>query len=194
MIGLIDGRVIAVSDDVVTLLTSSGVGYEVRINATTAARLQEDSVVRLWIHTALREQAFELFGFTARGERDLFRLLLKVPQIGTRTAQTMLGVFEAPTLMRLVSNGNVDALTTIPGIGKKTAQRIVVELKDLLGAMVPAAATEALTAPAVEAVQALVGLGYAAYEARHLVQVALERGHDAADLEGLIRAVLTEAA
>lgn len=193
MIGYLQGEVIYAGSQALTVLVG-GLGYEVLVMAHVAAQHPPGSQVRLWLHQAIREQAWDLYGFLQREDRDLFRLVQKVPKIGSKTAQAMLATFDAPVLLRVISEGDVAALSTVPGIGKKTAERTIVELKDMFAKL----AAEAPLAKTVggrdgfEAVQALIGLGYAASDAQQRVARAIVAGNDAGNVEALVRYVLTD--
>lgn len=193
MIGYLQGEVIHVSQNALTVL-AGGVGYEVLTTTHVASQHPAGNFVRLWVHSAIREQAWDLYGFLQKEDRDLFRLVQKVPKIGSKTAQSMLATFSAPVLLRVISEGDVAALSSVPGIGKKTAERIVVELKDMFAKM--AAASDLPPAgpgrDGYEAVQALLSLGYNASEARERVALAIKTGVSSGDVEALVRAVLAQ--
>jgi Holliday junction DNA helicase RuvA len=143
------------------------------------------------LHTVLlvREDALDLYGFLTRAERELFSLLCAVSGVGPKTALALLGLLPPDRLRRAVLNEDVGALTTVPGVGRKTAQRLILELKDRLGGV---AGTEAESAPAAvggqEAVQALLALGYSSQEAVGAVAAAERDG--VAETGELIRRAL----
>jgi Holliday junction DNA helicase RuvA len=113
------------------LLDVNGVGYEALIPLSTFTRLpDEGKTVALRIHTHVREDAFQLYGFFTRGERMAFELLLHASRIGPKLAQTILSGIEAGALVAAIREGDAAALRAVPGIGAKTAERIVVELRD----------------------------------------------------------------
>ena len=115
----------------VVLEVSSGVAYEVQIPMTTAYELPEvGQTVLLFTHLVVREDAHELCGFSTRGQRDLFRILLKANGIGPKSALGILSGMDAKTFVRSVLSEDFSLLTSIPGIGKKTAERLVIDLKD----------------------------------------------------------------
>lgn len=194
MIARVRGKVLAASPG--GLVVEAGpVALELRTTEATAAGHPVGSEVALWTHLAVREQGWDLYGFAQREERDLFRLVQRVPQVGAKTALSMLGVFSVPVLLRVIAESDVRALTTVPGIGKKSAERIVVELRDLFAEMagaMPAGGTAPAAPHGFEAVQALVGLGYTPSEAQRRVGRAVEDGVAAHDVEALIRAVLLQ--
>ena len=154
------------------IVEAAGVGYDVTISVPTFSGLpQLGTEVSLFIHTHVREDALALFGFLRAQEKQLFEKLLSVSGIGPKLAVTILSGMEADTMVAAIKGNNVAALTRIPGIGKKTAERMVLELRDKLDAFgVPAAATVSLPVEE-DVISALVNLGYQ----RPLAERALAR-------------------
>lgn len=173
-----------------------GVGYELEAPMSTIYDLpQTGKEVTLLTHYAVKEDSVALYGFLHESERASFRNLLKVSGIGAKTALAVLSGVSTQDFARLVQAGDVVALTKIPGIGKKTAERIVVELRDRvdgLGASAPGLATApgAPADPAAEATVALQQLGYKPAEVSRLVQKVAESGDNA---ETIIRKALRAA-
>jgi len=173
-----------------------GVGYELEAPMSTIYDLpQTGKEVTLLTHYAVKEDSVALYGFLHESERASFRNLLKVSGIGAKTALAVLSGVSTQDFARLVQAGDVVALTKIPGIGKKTAERIVVELRDRvdgLGASAPglAAASGVPADPAAEATVALQQLGYKPAEVSRLVQKVAESGDNA---ETIIRKALRAA-
>jgi Holliday junction DNA helicase RuvA len=169
-----------------------GVGYAVHVSLQTFADLPPSgNPVRLLVHTEVREDAIELFGFLVPDERRLFQLLCKVKGLGPRTALVVLSGMPWRALAATIAGGDAARLQTIPGVGKKLGERIVVECRD--GAAVLAAGAparrEAATPDGVlgEAISALVNLGYK----RAGAERAVERvGRAGAPLEDVVRAAL----
>ena len=178
------------------LVEVAGVGYEVEAPMSTIYDLPATGTeVTLLIHHAVKEDSVALYGFLRENERTLFRSLLKVSGIGAKIALAVLSGVSTDHFARLVHAGDVVALTKIPGIGKKTAERIVVELRDRVdglstpgGVSLPGAAA-ALDA-AGEATVALQQLGYKPAEAVRLAKDAAAEGDDA---EAIIRKALRAA-
>jgi len=169
-----------------------GVGYAVQVSLQTFADLPPAGAsVRLLVHTEVREDAIELIGFLRPDERALFHLLRKVKGLGPRTALGVLSGMPVAALLATIAGGDDARLQTIPGVGKKLAERIVVECRE--GAAKLAAGAPRAGAPAAadgvlgEAVSALVNLGYKRGEAERAVQ-RVER--PAAPLEDVVRAAL----
>src|SRR5262245_56989623 len=171
----------------------AGVGYLVHVSLQTFSDLPAAGAsVRLLVHTEVREDAIELFGFAEARERALFHLLRKVKGLGPRTSLSVLSGMPVSRLLDLIAAGDAPRLQTIPGVGKRFAERIVVECREgaaLLaagGVAVPAVPT-ALPGALEEAVSALVNLGYRRPEAERAVQRVARNGEP---LEEVIRAAL----
>jgi len=172
-----------------------GVGYELEAPMSTVYELPAiGQPVVLFVHQQVREDAVNLYGFHREAERALFRTLLKVSGVGAKTALAILSGASVDEFARLVRNGEITALTRIPGIGKKTAERIVVELRDrvdsIRGGAVGGPAATPPTDPVGEARVALEALGYRPVEAERLVAKAAADGDDA---EAIIRKALKAA-
>jgi len=170
-----------------------GVGYEIEVPLSTLANLPETgAAVVLFTHLMVREDAHTLFGFLYSRDRDLFRRLIRVNGIGARLALAMLSTMAADELARSISGGNIAALTRIPGIGKRTAERVVLELGERLqelgfGTAVGIAPSSAAGGVEREAVAALEALGYRAADAEKMI--AAVRGQ-AETTEALVRFAL----
>ena len=135
MIGRLTGRVVNEEPDLV-VLDVGGVGYEITVPLGTIGRAQQDDAgrVTLFIHTHVREDALALFGFASESDRITFRTLIGISNVGPKTAITVLSVLPSDDLARAVTQGDLGKLTAVPGVGKKTAERLVLELKDKLKA------------------------------------------------------------
>jgi holliday junction DNA helicase RuvA len=179
-----------------------GVGYEVLIPLSSYTKLPAiGSDVKLLTHDAVREDAHTLYGFVTSAERDLFRLLINtVSGIGPKIALSILSGMNVTALRGAVANGDVKALSQISGVGKKTAERIVVELRDKIG---PAGAWEAVSAARGlsvadqklnDAVLALLALGFKQVEAHDAVRGAQAVLGAQATVEELVRACLKKGA
>jgi len=183
------------------LIDVSGVGYEVEAPLSTFFHLpQIGEPIVLHTHLAVREDAHLLFGFSSESERRLFRELIKVSGVGAKVALAILSGMNAREFAACVQAEDVKALTRVPGIGKKTAERLIVEMRDRLdralaegGASLPDASsvTAAPASAGDEARAALVALGYRPAEAARLIDTVGER---AGTTEELIRLALRSAA
>ena len=169
-----------------------GVGYRITIPLSTFYRVGEPGAeVTLLTHTHVREDALALFGFLTAVEQALFERLIAVSGVGPKLAISVLSGIEAPELVAALRTSDVARLTRIPGVGKKTAERLVVELKDKMSDL-PAAEIAPAAAPSPAAddlVSALLHLGYSRPEAERSVERAL-REHDGARFEDLLRFAL----
>jgi holliday junction DNA helicase RuvA len=179
------------------LIDVHGVGYELEAPMSTFYELPElGREITLFTHYAVKEDSVALYGFFRDTERSLFRTLLKVSGIGAKTALAILSGASVDEFARLVQGADIAALTRIPGIGKKTAERIVVELRDRVDGLVLAAATRLRGGtpvpqdPTAEATVALQALGYKPQEVTRLVAKVAETGDSA---EAIIRKALTAA-
>jgi holliday junction DNA helicase RuvA len=177
----------------------NGVGYAVSIPLSTFERLGEPgSQVTVLTHLHVREDAQQLFGFATQAERDLFRLLLSVSGIGPKIAQGILSGAQPKELQGLIAQANVAALTAIPGIGKKTAERIIVELRDKIakvdsGGTYVGVSEESANIHA-EALMALISLGYNRPAAEKAIRSALnELGTKELTIQELLKQALKSA-
>ncbi len=156
----IKGRVEELSP-AMAIIEANQVGYAVNISLNTYAALEGKAEVKLYIHEAIREDAFTLYGFDEKAERDLFLLLISVSGVGANTARMILSSFSVPELEAIISGENVNQLKAVKGIGLKTAQRIIVDLKDKVGKETsPLGAQIQTNNNREEALTALVLLGF----------------------------------
>ena len=171
MIGRLTGRLAAKAPDQV-LLDVAGVGYLVHIPLSTFYELPEiERPASLWIHTHVREDTLALYGFQTERERSLFLLLLGVAGIGPRVALTVLSGIPPAELAAALRNQDVRRLVAIPGVGKKTADRMVLELAEKAQAFAVEAPAETPAAVAADdVISALVNLGYRKAEAERAVE------------------------
>jgi holliday junction DNA helicase RuvA len=170
MIGRLTGRLASKAPDHV-LLEVGGVGYFVHIPLSTFYDLPEqESPASLWIHTHVREDALALFGFLTEREKALFLMLLSVTGIGPRVALTVLSGMPPAELVEALRSKDARKLVAVPGVGKKTADRMVLELADKVASLAPETpAGQAAAVAADDVVSALVNLGYRRAEAERAV-------------------------
>lgn len=179
----------------------NGVGYRVFVSMRSMAKLPPaGQPARLRIRTVVREDAFDLYGFATGAEEELFGLLTSVSHVGPKVAMNVLSGMEAEELVHAIAAGEVGRLTKIHGVGKKTAERVVVELKDKMQAFartVPAPAGAAAKASAGgnrdDLVSALVNLGYKPAQAEKAAEIAEQKAGADAGLDALIREALRAA-
>lgn len=195
MIGRLAGSVLTRKPPFL-LVDVHGIGYEVEAPMSTFFATQGKDDVVLHTHLVVREDAQLLYGFATVRERDLFRALIKVSGIGPRMAVAVLSGMSEAQFRDCVMNDDVTALTKVPGIGKKTAERLIIEMRDRLdktpGTAVPTAAggVPAEETPRDEALSALEALGYKPAEANRMITRAEKEG--ANDAEALIRLALRQ--
>jgi Holliday junction DNA helicase RuvA len=198
MIGYIEGRVVARRERFAIVLTPGGVGYELELPTPVAAALPAPGgQTSLFVHTVVREDALELFGFASLEDRETFRSLIGISKLGPRTALAILSHFTTDDLLRLVAAGDAEALVRVPGIGKKSAQRIFIELSYKLEGRAPGAGL-AVAAPLPGGVlgdvaAGLANLGYPEAEARRVAGLVLEEEPDL-DVAGALRQALKKLA
>lgn len=175
------------------LIDVHGVGYEVEAPMSTFYDLPDTGVeVLLYTHLVVREDAHILFGFGTETERRLFRALIRVNGVGPRLALTILSGVSVDSFVRCVRDSDTAALTRLPGIGKKTAERLVVEMRDRLEKTVGnTVSVMGEMNPREEALSALVSLGYKPQEASHMLHAIQETGISS---EEFIRRALQNAA
>jgi Holliday junction DNA helicase RuvA len=171
MIGSLRGSVLERNVDGTVLLEVGGVGYLVAVSTRVLAELEPGTSVFLYVHHHIREDAQMLFGFTSRDERQTFQVLIKTNGIGPALAMAILATHPPAALFDVVSNNDVAALTLVPGVGKKTAERLIVELRDRLSVPVLDGAGTIGSASVVADVRdALAGLGYGTDEIRDVLR------------------------
>jgi Holliday junction DNA helicase RuvA len=115
------------------IMETGGIGYQINISLTTFSRLENMKEFKVLIHEVIREDSHQLFGFAEEGERDIFRLLISVSGVGANTARMMLSSLSPGEIEKAILGSDVNLLKSVKGIGLKTAQRIIVDLKDKLG-------------------------------------------------------------
>lgn len=195
MISSVRGQVLSVELDHAVVEVGGGVGLTVHAVPATLATLRRGEQARLATSLVVREDSLTLYGFVDAAARELFVLLQTVSGVGPRLALAMLAVLEPDTLRTALAQGDLAVLTRVPGIGRKGAERLVVELRDRVGGLAPAAsgsATRGGGAVRTQVTDALVGLGFAARQAELAVDAVLaEADPEAADTSEVLRSVLT---
>lgn len=158
------------------ILDVNGIGYNLNISLATYSEIQDKNEVKLFVYEAIREDAFVLYGFATKRERDLFLLLISVSGVGANTARLILSSLSVEELQNVIASGNVNTLKGVKGIGLKTAQRIIVDLKDKIDFSADAVAEIAAAdnGKASEAEQALVMLGFNVAAVRKVVEKLLK--------------------
>ncbi|MGH3642583.1 MAG: Holliday junction branch migration protein RuvA [Mycobacterium sp.] len=191
MIASVRGEVLDVALDHV-VIEAAGVGYKVMATPSTLSTLRRGSEARLIIAMIVREDSMTLYGFADAEARDLFSTLLGVSGVGPKIGLATLAVYDAQTLRQALADGDVTALTRVPGIGKRGAERMVLELRDKIGAVPSAGGLAGVSGHAIRGpvVEALVGLGFAAKQAEEATDKVLAEEPDATTSSAL-RAALS---
>ncbi|MEI6708516.1 MAG: Holliday junction branch migration protein RuvA [Methylococcales bacterium] len=193
MIGFLRGKLVLKAPPLL-VLDVHGVGYEIEASMTTFYQLPVGLEITLYTHLVIREDAHSLFGFATEAERAMFRTLIKVNGVGPKLALTILSGQSAEQLHRCIHENDTAALMRLPGVGKKTAERLIIELRDRLLQLEDSTTT---ITPSVgnakqEAVSALCSLGYKPLDANKMVQGIHSEGKSCEDiirmaLQGAIR-------
>lgn len=203
MIGIVTGQVEHLLAPTAIIMTNSGVGYEIELPLNAFCQLQLNQSIRLWTQLIVREDAHLLFGFLTHQDRELFRQLLKVNGVGAKMALAMMSTLTLNELKHYIQHGDDVALTKIPGVGKKTAQRLIVELADKIKhlgdntvSFVEPNSThishhsnqEAIIIAEVEA--GLLALGYKEKEAQSAIKLAKSQLTDELTTQSLLKLAL----
>lgn len=185
MIEYIRGELTELTPTLATV-EAAGVGYGLNISLNTYSAIQGKKEVKLWVSEAIREDAYVLYGFAGKKEREMFELLITVSGVGTNTARMMLSSMTVGELCSVISTGNAKLLQNIKGIGKMTAQRVIVDLRDKIVSLgiadeIPAGgsiATPVNNAVKDEAVSALTMLGFSPAPTQKVVVAILKEQPD----------------
>ncbi|HZC90369.1 MAG TPA: Holliday junction branch migration protein RuvA [Mycobacterium sp.] len=191
MIASVRGEVLDVALDHV-VIEAAGVGYKLMATPSTLATLRRGAEARLITAMIVREDSQTLYGFPDGDARDLFLTLLGVSGVGPKIALATLAVYDAHTLRQALADGDVAALTRVPGIGKRGAERLVLELRDKIGPVGTSAVAMTVNGHAVRGpvVEALVGLGFAARQAEEAIDKVMANEPEATTSSAL-RAALS---
>jgi Holliday junction DNA helicase RuvA len=197
MIALISGKIVykGISHVIVDV---QGVGYRIFIPLTTFYELPEaGQIITLHVHTNVKQDAINLFGFYTVQERDLFQLMISVSGIGPKMSMNILSGISAQDLLRAISGGNVGKLVNIPGVGKKMAERLILELKEkvikkMMLEETPAADDQHQANEIImeDALSALVNLGYKSNIARDAIDKALRASEEELGMDQLLKKTL----
>ena len=195
MIEYVKGEIAELSP-ATAIIDCNGLGYAVNISLNTYSAIQGKNTCKLYIYEAIREDAYVLYGFADKQERELFLLLISVSGIGGNTARMILSALSPSELVNVISTENANLLKTVKGIGLKTAQRVIVDLKDKIKTAAPVAGGGQSTLLSAmnteiqeEAVAALTMLGFASAPSQKVVLAILKEAPDAA-VEQVIKLAL----
>ena len=191
MIAAVRGEVLEIALDH-AVIDAAGVGYKVMATPATLATLRRGTEARLITAMIVREDSMTLYGFSDGEARDLFTMLLGVSGVGPKIALATLAVYDPAALRQALADGDIAALTRVPGIGKRGAERMVLELRDKIGALPGAAGAASASGHAVRmpVVEALVGLGFPAKQAEEACDKVLASDPEATT-SGALRAALS---
>ena len=184
MIGFLTGKLIS-SKPTQIILDVNGVGYLVNISISTFEKISDKDIVSLFIHTSVKEDSITLFGFFTQSEKEMFELLISISGIGPKVSLGILSGISVDDLKDAIANGNVSRLIAIPGIGRKTAERVVLELRNKVDA-IKADGSIKITSAKDEAISALATLGYQRQLAEKVVRDLLSENANYS-LEELIK-------
>jgi holliday junction DNA helicase RuvA len=187
MIGYLTGKIIS-SKPTQIILDVNGVGYLVNISISTFEKISDKETVSLFIHTSVKEDSITLYGFFTQSEKEMFELLISISGIGPKVSLGILSGISVDDLKDAIANGNVSRLIAIPGIGRKTAERVVLELRNKVDA-IKADGSIKITSAKDEAISALATLGYQRQLAEKVVRDLLSENANYS-LEELIRKAL----
>jgi Holliday junction DNA helicase RuvA len=170
MISSLEGK-IALKSEKYFILEASGIGYKVFCAEKTLSKISQiGGSVKLFTYLSVKETSWDLFGFLTFEELELFELLISIPGIGPKTASNILGVASAEDLQEAIVLGDETILARVSGIGKKVAQKIVIELKSKVKKLAKGTGDKFKVADEIEIIDALVTLGYKVYEAREALR------------------------
>lgn len=179
MIGYIEGEIIHKEDRFLVVLANS-IGYTIFATPRTIADTTLGSATRFWTHLSVKEDALDLFGFAERDELSLFRLLIGISGIGPKSALNVLSLADTGTLLHAIQSGDSAYLTKVSGIGKKLAEKIVLELREKAGTITTN--TSGVPIAETEAIEALEALGYQPRDTRELIRVLAKEHSTAQDI------------
>ncbi len=183
MIAYLIGTIVSVTKHSIILSTQSGVGYEVMLPTRKLMELNSGIPISLFTYQKISEQNHELFGFGSLEEREFFMLLMTVSGIGPKSAMNILSLGSMDEIRSAIARGDVQYLTAIQGMGKKTAERLVVELKNKIGIVAKASKSANVPEGVLEdVVEGLVAMGYTRDESRRMIENVDVTGKNAAEI------------
>ena len=191
MITQIKGRLVEKSPTEL-VVDCNGVGYSINISLNTFSQLKDEENIKLFTHLIVKEDSHTLFGFSTKSERELFKLLISVSGVGASTARTMLSSLTPIEIISSINNEDVNSVQSIKGIGSKTAQRIILELKDkVLSLESDDSQIQMISKDADEAITALEVLGYSRKQTSKIVNQIKTENHGIT-VESLIKKALNK--
>ena len=182
MIAYLEGKILFKGVKNIIVLTPAGIGYKVYLSSDTLTKIGAKKEISLWTHLSVKEGALDLFGFIDEEELGFFEILISISGIGPKTALGLIGIAPIPALKKAIASGDTTYLTKVSGIGKKTAEKIVLELRDKLSASKDGPDLK----HEIDVLEALYSLGYSREEARE----ALKKVSASASTEAKIKEAL----
>jgi len=189
MIGFLTGKKISLKPTHL-LLDVNGVGYSIKISLTTFEEISDKEIISLFIHTNVKEDSISLFGFFAESEKQMFELLISVSGVGPKIALSILSGIRVDDLRFALQSGDISRIVAVPGIGKKTAERLSLELRNKVTDIAEQEGDKPTTSIRSEAVSALTTLGYNLKQAESSVREVLGKKPDI-NIEELLKEVLS---
>ena len=176
------------------VIDCNGIGYFVNISLHTYSKLSDNETIKLYTHLQVKEDAHTLYGFSSLAEREIFRLLISVSGIGTNTARTMLSSLSPKQVREGIATEDVALIQSIKGIGLKTAQRVIIDLKDKILKIydIDEVSVKESNTNKEEALSALLALGFAKKDAESKIDKVLKSNSDIASVEDLVRTALSQ--
>lgn len=190
MIGFLTGKIISYKPTHV-ILDVNGVGYDIKISINTFEKLNEKEIVSLHIYTNVKEDSITLYGFYTEAEKDMFELLISITGVGPKSALSLLSGISTDDLKQAIITNNIERIMAVPGIGRKTAERLILELKNKVRDIKEEGITPAKPSAQKEAISALTTLGYNLASSEKAVNKILSELPDCS-LEELIKRSLKE--
>lgn len=181
MISYLQGKIIGKKNQKITILTSGGVGYDISVTPVVFVDLEMNQDIKMPVYMAVRENAMDLFGFQSLDEKELFLKFLDVNGVGPKSALHLISLGSVEEISSAIARGDVGYLTKVSGIGKRTAERIVVELKSKMGERVMID-NKIESGQLGEVIDALVSLGYTKEDAREVVKNLNSEGKSSEEL------------
>lgn len=182
MIGSIKGKILLKTDKFL-IVETSGVGYKINVSPDTLAKTQKEKGIFLFVHTHVREDVLDLYGFLNHQELEFFEMLINVSGIGPKGALAILGVTSIETLKKAIGTGDTSYLTKVSGIGKKTAEKIVIELRDKVGEEKSGSSLQG----ELDALEALKSLGYSQNEAREALKKVMPESNTSVKIKEALK-------
>ncbi len=170
MISFLTGKIIEKNKNSITLLTTGGVGYEINMPSLILQKFIEDQEISLYTYLKVSDSALSLFGFETKDEREFFQLLLSISGVGPKSAMNILSLGSIDDIKSAIKRGDVKYLTAVQGMGKKTAERMVVELKSKIKDTIYSTQNNEQSGILIDVMEGLISMGYSSAEAKETIR------------------------